>query len=342
MTLSTLFCILALSILAPAVSAQDAATLIVTFLDANGAPVGQTLTITKRKCLNLDTSSIPGGAYASIKTSDPRAGLNLYQSEYCQALTNSAVGEWPNTGTALDTKSFRWEGTAPSSRKTGSLTTNPFPPGMAVQTQVANLWVMDPTKGILVVIVVAVVMVIGVAIGIYQVYKAAQYVPPPKKPKKVGLDTKKIKKKDAYFKKPARDDQQSFQRLHNESPEPFNTRQSMVERSRDSQYSEAATTFVDWNNSNNNTGSNQKSLFNNSRNGQYSDSISIDMRETGRGNSSSQADLIQLDNHVPNHQNSQRGRGGEVLVPMHTLDNNYHNQHQGRSTVRRLSSSRSR
>jgi len=53
--------------------------------------------------------------------------------------------------------------------------------------------------------VVAAVLGMGVAIGVYQVYLAAQYVPPPKIPKKKkgnGLNLKKVRKQDAFFMKP--------------------------------------------------------------------------------------------------------------------------------------------
>lgn len=92
---------------------------------------------------------------------------------------------------------------------------------MAVQTQVPGgvnedgtagnnnnnssaRWVMDPAKGKIVVALVALVLIIGVAIGFYQVYLAAQYKPPPKpvKEPKIGLvGGKKVKKKQAYYKK---------------------------------------------------------------------------------------------------------------------------------------------
>ncbi|KAF9944647.1 hypothetical protein BGZ70_004459, partial [Mortierella alpina] len=99
----------------------------------------------------------------------------------------------------------------------GTLNPGAFPPAMAVQSQIpgtegAEVWVMDPAKGKIVVGLVASVMAIGVAIGIVQVYRAAQYVPPPKKYKPVStgvVGIKKVKKKDAYFKKPVRDSMMS-------------------------------------------------------------------------------------------------------------------------------------
>ncbi|KAF9274439.1 hypothetical protein BGZ68_000685 [Mortierella alpina] len=100
----------------------------------------------------------------------------------------------------------------------GTLNPGAFPQAMAVQTQVPGTeeaeqqWVMDPSKGRIVVGLVSAVMVIGVAIGIVQVYRASQYVAPPKKYKAVStavVGGKKVKKKDAYFKKPVRDSMMS-------------------------------------------------------------------------------------------------------------------------------------
>ncbi|KAG0019159.1 hypothetical protein BGZ82_000229, partial [Podila clonocystis] len=165
------------------------------------------------------------------------------------------------------------------------------------------------------------------------------------KPKKqTGLNTKKIKKKDAYFKKPMKDDEQSFQRLHNDSsPEPTH---QMMERSRESQYSEG--TSLDWTSRNNSQLNVSHANTNNTRRAQ---DTSIDMRGTPSpmgNNRSYTPDLINFDNNnnhnntnnfSNNHNNNQRGRGGEVFVPMHNLD---YSQNQGRSAVRRSSSSRSR
>ncbi|CAO3573383.1 unnamed protein product [Mortierella alpina] len=354
---SSLALLALMSLNVPTVSAQAAgAGLTLNLLNEAGEAIGQPQTIPKGSCTAINI--VEGTSFASASTSDLRSALNLYQDRFCQIVIGSTTGQWANSGTGANITSIRWEGTAPATATTGEVTTSGWPPNMAIQTQVAgDVWVMDPSKGIIVVALVAVVMLIGVLIGVYKVYKAAQFVPPPKKQKKpTGLNTKKIKKKDAYFKKPVRDDQQSFQRLHDESPEPFATRhQPMTERSRDSQYSEAATTFVDWNNSNNNTHSNQNQRSNNTgRGGQYnSDSLSIDMRDTSHQarpsvspfhNGSSTLDLINFDQDSSSHRShsgyNDRGRGGEVLVPMHTFDsNNSYQQHQGR---RRASSSRSR
>ncbi|KAF9287875.1 hypothetical protein BGZ68_001153 [Mortierella alpina] len=357
---SSLVILALMSLNVPTVSAQAAGTtLSLTLLNEAGEAIGASQSIPKSTCTLIEIAE--GTTFATATTSDLRSALNLYQDVYCQIVIGSTTGQWANSGTGANITRIRWEGTAPASATVGQVSTSRWPENMAIQTQVADpngQWVMDPSKGIIVVALVAAVMVIGVLIGIYQVYKAAQFVPPPKKQKKpTGLNTKKIKKKDAYFKKPVRDDQQSFQRLHNESPEPFATRhQPMTERSRDSQYSEAATTFVDWNNNSNNNSnhSNQNQRSNNNgRGGQYnSDSISIDMRDTSHQarsspspfhSGSSTLDLINFDQDSSSHRGhngyNDRGRGGEVLVPMHTFDSNNYQQHQGR---RRTSSSRSR
>ncbi|KAG0324806.1 hypothetical protein BGZ99_001422 [Dissophora globulifera] len=110
---------------------------------------------------------------------------------------------------------------------------------MAIQTKAPSAhdgsgdrFVMDPAKGRIVVGLVSAVLAIGVIIGVCQVYSAAQYVPPPPKPKpkkavgKVG--GKKIKKKDAYFKKPVRDERSSML-LGSESGVGGNDRSSGVE-----------------------------------------------------------------------------------------------------------------
>ncbi|KAF9940298.1 hypothetical protein BGZ67_007928 [Mortierella alpina] len=317
---SSLAILALMSLNAPTVSAQAAgATVDLTLYNEESVAIGQPQSIPKITCTGINIAE--GTSFASASASDQRSALNLYQDRFCQIVIASTTGKWANSGTSPNITYIRWEGTAPATATTGEVTTSGWPPNMAIQTQVAGpgQWVMDPKKGIIVVALVAVVMVIGVLIGIYQVYKAAQFVPPPKKEKKpTGLNTKKIKKKDAYFKKPVRDDQQSFQRLHNESPEPFATRhQPMTERSRDSQYSEAATTFVDWNNSNNNTHSNQNQRSNNNgRGGLYSsDAISIDMRDTSHQarsspspfhHGSSTLDLINFDQDSSSH----RGHNG--------------------------------
>ncbi|KAF8934272.1 hypothetical protein EDD21DRAFT_416191 [Dissophora ornata] len=350
----------ALSLLTPAVSAAEPANSItISFLDESGAVIGEPQIIPYAQCRDIDPSLLQStdGLYASVVASELHAALNLYSSQSCQVPAGSAVGQWPNTGTVTNMTSIRWEGIAPADMVPGTLSPDSFPPQMAVQTQVPDpdadpvTWEMDPSKGRVVVGFVAGVLVIGVLIGIYQVYLAAQYVPPPKKPKKpTGLNTKKIKKKDAYFKKPVHGDQQAFQRLYNDSPEPYATHSSMTERgARDSQASEAAT-IVDWS---------QQQRSRNGHNG--SDMVTIDMGETTSSHNtrplplqahsrSSTLNLIQFDNDTQaassgHNSNYNRGRGGEVLVPMNTFESNHQHSYQqqhGRTAIRRSSSSRSR
>ncbi|CAO3571545.1 unnamed protein product [Mortierella alpina] len=240
--------LLLLSALLDPVAAQ-ASELAVTFHDGTGAAIGEPQTIPLAKCIKLNTDSLvstqpppspppptetdPGApeeetpapttptttavGYASVTASDPQSALNLYSDTFCQVLASSAVGQWKNEGAVINIASIRWEGTAPASMPPGTLNPGAFPPAMAVQSQVpdkdeAQEWVMDPAKGKIVVGLVATVMVIGVAIGMVQVYRAAQYVPPPKKYKAVStgvVGIKKVKKKDAYFKKPVRDSMMS-------------------------------------------------------------------------------------------------------------------------------------
>ncbi|KAI1317962.1 hypothetical protein EDD11_007484 [Mortierella claussenii] len=342
--------IIVLTLVSPQRVAHAAAgeTISLSFLDASGASIGEPQVIPWGECVNLDSTK---GAYSSVSSSNPQAALNLYSSEYCQILAASTVGNWPNTGNVASMAAIRWEGTAPSSLAPGTVRPEGFPKGMVVQTQVPKsegdneVWSMDPAKGQLLVGLVSGVLAVGVLIGVYQVYRAAQYVPPPQTPKKqTGLNTKKIKKKDAYYKKPAKtpmdDDlhyrqQQALQRSqYNESPEPLLSRPQMMERggqfgssSRDSQYSEAAT-FVDWEHQ-------QQQLSRSKLYHPGADAVSIDMRETNINthtgsrlspfrdqHNSSTAELIQFANHDNSGYN--RGRGGEVLVPMHTFDSNHH------------------
>ncbi|KAG0283784.1 hypothetical protein BGZ96_011835 [Linnemannia gamsii] len=364
------------------------------FYDAAGAQIGESIPLPKIKCTTLNVAALNGQAYATVKTSQDRSALNLYSEGLCQFATASSVGYWPNTAPTNDIFAIRWEGDAPADRATGNVSSTAFEKGLEVQpynpvnddgTVKNPVWVVDPAKGRIVVGIVSAVMVIGVIIGIYQVYVAAQYKPPPKKPKKpkTGLNIKKIKKKDAFYRKPVREteDGASFQRLqNNDSPEPYaaaggrQPAMAMTEHSRDSQYSEAAT-FVDWNNQ-----SQHRSSPLNSSNGKgFQDglnSVSIDMHNTNHGNNNNNnnnnrspyansfsPDLMQFDNSGGRGYGQQqqqqgyntqpyRGRGGEVLVPMDTLDSHHHhnnnnnqynnNNYNGRSAVRRASSSRSR
>ncbi|KAG0237468.1 hypothetical protein BGX31_003593 [Mortierella sp. GBA43] len=317
----------AIAVLAPTAHAQDHKILSLTFHNEAGGSLGQQ-TIPYAECTPLTQE-----AFASVTSTDSQAALNLYEDRWCQTVVRSTVGEWSKVEEVQGVITIRWEGTAPSDRAPGSLSTDAFPEKMFVQKPISgpDAWVMDPAKGKMVVILVAAVLLIGIMIGSVQVYRAAQYTPPPKKPKKqTGLNVKKIKKKDAYFKKPPRNDAgHSFQRLNDDS--------TIEHSARNSQHSEAAT-FVEWQQQ-------QRSMNNNK--GYGADSISIDMRETrsspphGRSGSSN---LIRFDSDIsPAYHgsgNNNRGRGGEVLVPMHTFDNN--NYQHPRSPVRRPSNSRSR
>ncbi|KAF9921871.1 hypothetical protein FBU30_008052 [Linnemannia zychae] len=384
------FLSVALCSFAPTVAAQATrpANITLSFYDEAGGAIGQPISVSYSECAPLDISSLAGQNYTTVKASDPRAGLNVFSDPYCQVPEGSVVGEWKNASPISDMLTVIWEGTAPAERATGSYDPNAFPENMTPQvynpveddgTKKGDpVWTMDPSKGRVVVGIVAGVMIIGVAIGVYQVYVAAQYKPPPKKPKKpkTGLNVKKIKKKDAYYRKPVRteDNGPGFQRLQSNNSEPYSTGTvgsrppAMTERSRDSQYSEAAT-FVDWNNQN----QQRSSPLSSSRSGikgyqDGSDSVSIDMPALNSNNNNNNnnhstnnrsafpspyaADLINFDNGPPagrgyGQQNNQpyRGRGGEVLVPMDTLDSHQYNQYNnnnGRSAVRRTSSSRSR
>ncbi|KAG9072551.1 hypothetical protein KI688_000322 [Linnemannia hyalina] len=368
----------ALCSLLPSVIAQATTPEQITysFLDEEGNPIGQSNPLPKVKCTPL---ALNGQTYASIQTSDGRSALNLYSDAMCQIGVASSVGEWTNVSPTDGIVAVRWEGAAPADRPTGNVSLVTFDKGLEAQpynpvddngtSKKEPVWVMNPSKGRVVVGLVAAILVIGVAIGIYQVYVAAQYKPPPKKPKKpkTGLNIKKIKKKDAFYRKPAHTTENgaAFQRLENDSPEPYagaGGRQpalAMTERSRDSQHSEAAT-FVDWNNQ-----SQQRSSPLSSGKG-FQDglnSVSIDMQGNNNNNNNNVSpfansfspDLMHFDNsggrgygqQQQGHNQQYRGRGGEVLVPMDTLDS--HNQHgnnqynnNNRSAVRRTSSSRSR
>ncbi|KAG0084536.1 hypothetical protein BGZ93_003308 [Podila epicladia] len=340
-------------------SSAFAVEITLTFYDADGNQLGNPQPITNDICTSIDETAFPNG-FASVKASNPQAALNLYDQAYCPFVIRSAVGQWESSQVPGAIKAVRYEGTA--TNPPGTISEQGFPKGMVIQTKIPDpegpQWVIDPAKATALIIIVSVILVIGVAIGVYQVYQAAQYKPPPKKPKKqTGLNTKKIKKKDAYFKKPMKDDEQSFQRLHNDSsPEPS---QQMMERSRESQYSEG--TYLDWTSRNN---SQVNVSHANTNKPQRAQETSIDMRGTQSpmgNNRSYTPDLINFDsnnnnNHITNtytntnnnaysnsynngFNNNQRGRGGEVLVPMHNLD---YSQNQGRSAVRRSSRSRSR
>ncbi|KAI1307295.1 hypothetical protein EDD11_004546 [Mortierella claussenii] len=181
--------------------------------DPSPSPLPSPALVNKRAVSLAATAA----GYVSVTASHDHAALNLYQDSFCQVLIRSAVGHWNNTDPVANIVAIRWEGTAPSTDAPGTLSPNAFPPGMAVQTKVpaatdGDRFMMDPSKGKIVVGLVAAVLAVGVMIGVYQVYQAAQYVPPPKKaagprnekPERRLIGEKKVKRRDAYFKKPVK------------------------------------------------------------------------------------------------------------------------------------------
>ncbi|KAF9309102.1 hypothetical protein BG003_010213 [Podila horticola] len=223
----------ALLILSPSltlsVSAQDTPTSItLTFYNDAGEPIeAATQTIPRASCVNFNPDLLVGG-YASVVASEPHAALNLYPNLYCAFLSKSTVGFWNNTDPVPNTLSVRYEGLAPNTVP-GTLTDTAFPPNMYVQPRIPDPegganpedWVLDPEKGKIVVILVAAVLGVGVSAGLYTVYQAAQYKPPPKKNKEKkfkGLQTKKVKKKDAYYQKPVKEANTTAPLLSNMTP----------------------------------------------------------------------------------------------------------------------------
>ncbi|KAF9976396.1 hypothetical protein BGZ73_008674 [Actinomortierella ambigua] len=179
----------------------------ITFSDASGTALGtQSFAVTT--CLPLDYPD-----YATAVTADNRAAVNTYQDPFCQIAIAATVGGW--TAAAVPSVvAIRWEGPAPSQFPTGYLNmTVKWPEGMVYQKKIENVFVVDAEKGKKVVIVVSIVLAIGVALGAWKVYKAASYVKPPElmKKKKEAKDreytgvvgNKKVKKKHAYYRKPA-------------------------------------------------------------------------------------------------------------------------------------------
>ncbi|KAF9113536.1 40S ribosomal protein S4 [Mortierella sp. AM989] len=295
------------------VAAQDPTKLVtLSFLDESGAVIGLPQDIPHAKCTILQVSQFvtTGGSFSSATTTDLRSALNLYEDERCQILVGSSVGQWDNVAPVANVVAIRYEGTADANLPTGVVRLEGFPQGMIVQTRIPPVqWVMDPSKGKLLVGIIAGVLAVGVIIGIYQVYQASLYEIPPKKPKKdkkaKGLNTKKIKKKDAYFKKPVQNDQQTFQRLDSPAPS-IAARPLMSERRnfRDSQISEAGFS-VDWNQ--------QKTMYNNG-----SDTVMIDMHETTNASRSgplrqspSALNLMNFENNDNSHSRDVRGLVGD-------------------------------
>ncbi|KAF9434577.1 hypothetical protein BGZ76_007785 [Entomortierella beljakovae] len=332
------------------VAAQDGATITLSFLNAEGTVVGQPQSISYATCTTLIVPQPinPGEvSYTTVRATDLRAGLNLYAGSYCQLNQGSTVGQWKNEGYAANILAVRWEGTADAIYPTGVYRPDDFPHRMNVQQKITpNRFTLDPSKGKILVGLVSVVLAIGVITGIYQVYKASLYVAPPKKPKKEkksnGLNIKKVKKKDAYYRKPIREDQQSFQRLEStdlNSPElplipqvqaqtqpsqsqlqPSQSQSQMVERRgfRNNHVSDTGSPVAGWNSR--------------LRNNNESDSVLINMQgtsaaATGGGGSTWATTMNNRENSGfggSSISSSSRGTG-EVVVPMHYVGNNNNN-----------------
>ncbi|KAF8957673.1 hypothetical protein BGZ46_002107 [Entomortierella lignicola] len=302
----------------------DPNPILLSFLNENGDVIGLPQTISYAKCTPLDFSQLNStdGFYTSITTTDLRSALNLYSNTDCQPLYGSTVGQWDNAAPVTNIVAIRWEGTANASIATGTVRSDPFPEALSNQTQAPDVesgLVWDPPRGKVLVSLVASILAIGIIVGAYQVYEASLYEAPQRKEKKdkknKGLNTKKIKKKDAYFKKPAQRDQQTFRRM--DSPAPSIADRPLISERRDfrnSQISDTAS-LVDWNQ--------QRSMYNNG-----SDTIVINMQELSTTRPSqvsldtSSLDLMCFESENSSSGNFGRGRGGEVLVPMHTFGNN--------------------
>jgi hypothetical protein len=228
------------SLITPA-AAQDSTSITLSFTDENQEPFGEPQTIPSRTCTLFTAVSVddPTLTFTAAQSSDDHAYLNLYQDGICQQLLGGVVGHWSklDINATAGAVAIRYEGSSPTSEP-GFFDSNGFPQGLVVQTIVPDadnpnptpdpVFIMDPAKGVIVVALVALVLVIGMAIGAYQVYKAAQYKPPPKPPKepKLGVvGTKKVKKKQAYYKKPTKDGQSL---LNSSSPTPDGASRSSV------------------------------------------------------------------------------------------------------------------
>ncbi|KAF9350568.1 hypothetical protein BGX26_011271 [Mortierella sp. AD094] len=344
------------------VSAQNNSkqTILLTFQDGNGASIGQPLTIPLSECIPIDTTAFladDGSLYASVVANDTQAALNLYSSPYCQILQSGAVGMWNNTATTVNITGIRWEGSAPAADLPGTLNPAGFPEINPPTTNVTHPggendgsgghksngknddnFVLDPSKGRILVGLVSSILAIGIIIGVYQVYQAAQYIPPPKKSKKKAggavVGAKKIKKTEAYYKKPVKEDSGAGMggsgfitsgaasiAENNRSSSMLLAPSSMQERSRQDRYSFASVssstvpTFVARLSPPNTTST-------------TTDSVLIDMLHDPfpSVNNTGATDLIQFGYDTPPYSttspssSSPTGRGGEVLVPMHHLD----------------------
>lgn len=191
---------------------------------------------------NNNTS--PTTIYATATASDQHAALNLYADTYCQVMVSATVGFW-NTSTTTPSltsiKAIRWEGTAPVTITPGTLNPVAFPPNMVTQPLAPaeedgtpkkkhqhkhQEFVMDPARGRAVVGLVSAILLVGIIIGVREVYKAAQYVPPVRsRPGSIlsgksgrgfggyggysgdgsvigTVGARRVKKKEAYYRKP--------------------------------------------------------------------------------------------------------------------------------------------
>ncbi|KAF9169962.1 hypothetical protein BGX21_004252 [Mortierella sp. AD011] len=302
------------------VLAADTKSISLFFLDDDGGIIGEAQTIANATCTPLDQTQLldTEGYYASVTTSDLRSALNLYRDTSCQVFVGSTVGEWDNTDPVTDVMAIRWEGTADANFTTGEVRPDPFPKEQQQQqvqtggTDSDTVAILDPSKGKWLVGIVAAVLAIGIIIGAYQVYEASLYEAPPKEPKKEkkskGLNVKKVKKKDAFFKKPVQGDEQ--QPLN---PTPPQQQGMGSRRIRSNQLSE--------------TGQSRGSSGNDNAHGPGTVMIEIwdtNMTKTSRPiDDDSTRDLTQTGggNGGGNYSNS--SRGGEVAVPIHSFDNKY-------------------
>ncbi|KAF9992949.1 hypothetical protein BGZ80_001195 [Entomortierella chlamydospora] len=333
------------------VSAQKQ-TILLTFQDDNGAAIDNPLTIPLSECIPFNTTTLlpdTEGSYASAVASDTQAALNLYSGPYCQILQTGAVGMWNNTDATAGIASIRWEGSStdlpgtlnpagfplinpPKSNETGSETGSDTKHNGTKTSNSDDTFIMDPSKGRVLVGLVSAILAVGIIIGVYLVYEAAQYIPPPKKPKKTAgegggiVGAKKVKKGQAYYKKPPKEDfgagigGSASAVENNRSNSMLLAPTSMQERPRHDRSSFASVasatvpTFVP------RIPPRPTSTFT------PNDSVLINILQdpvpSSNNNNTWASDLIQFGNDTPpyNTTPSTSGRAGEVLVPMHLLD----------------------
>ncbi|KAG0244796.1 hypothetical protein BGW41_006354 [Actinomortierella wolfii] len=205
-----------LATILPAVHAQTKPTQTFTFKDASGA-VLNTQVVTQSECAVLDEPALTKYAeFVSASAEDQQAAINLYNDPICQIVVVSTVGFFNSTAVP-GVVAMKWQGRAPTTSPPGVLINNsPWPNDMVYQQERKPvLFALDVERGKKVIAAVSAVLVVGVAIGSWKVYKAATYVKPPElvKKKKEKKDreytgvvgNKKVKKKHAYYRKPVRD-----------------------------------------------------------------------------------------------------------------------------------------